>query len=75
MRIKDLEPAVIDFCQKEKISIINGTVIPKDAEKIEIFLDTLRRTYKTKKREERMNKMPLSIGEILLTGRVFNARK
>lgn len=63
MKIRELEEAVQDFISTENIKVIGGCVVNEDAEKIEIFMDCLKKKFKS---DARFNKKePMAIGLII----------
>lgn len=62
MNDEDIEKAVYNFCNKECIKIINGTIEPKYIDKVENFLDILKVT--TIERSKFLKKEPQKIGAI-----------
>ena len=65
MKIIELEKAVIDYCEKEKIPIVNGSIDPRYVEQVEVFIDSLKKTFKTRKAFERKEPNKISSMNIL----------
>lgn len=70
MRVSELEKTVLDYCEKEKIPIVNGSIDPKYVLQVETFIDVLKNTFKTKKRFERTE--PKQINSINIMGLIGN---
>lgn len=63
MTVKEVENAILDYCKKENISVVNGFIDPKYLGQVEMFLDVLKISRKARAQFVRLE--PKRVGEIL----------
>jgi hypothetical protein len=63
MKIKDLEKRIIQYCQDEKIPVINGQIDHRYVRQVEAFVDVLKKTHKANR--SFLKQRPENIGDII----------
>ena len=63
MKIKELEQRIIQYCDNEKIPIVNGQIDHRYVPQVEMFVDVLKNTHKAHRAF--IKKEPENIGDII----------